>query len=157
MLPMQNSRLWKARLFTVAILSAVLLGASARSAVSEICALNDKEAPDELIFAVQKLQDGDYLEFVSAIESKGRLPPDSSLALASDLEDYAADGFELCTVAKEEIGSSSQSYFLVFKDGSADNERVIFVFFMLAKMREDWLFLKTQVSTNFDEVYEFVR
>jgi hypothetical protein len=63
----------------------------------------------------------------------------------------------MCTVAREDNGLNSKSYFLVFRDTDGEDERIVYVFFMLAKMEEEWLFLKTQVSTNFDEVYEFVR
>jgi len=46
--------------------------------------------------------------------------------------------------------------FFVFKDGEQD-ERVVYVFVMLVRFEDSWQFIKTQVSTNFDEVYQFVR
>ena len=157
MWPRQNAQAWQVCLFSVALLSAMFFGASARSAISETCAFGDVDAPDELILAVRKLQEGDYLGFVSVIETGEQSPSENSLQLASELEKYAADGFELCTLAKEDIRLNSQSYFLVFKDVTLDEERIVYVFFMLAKMHEEWLFLKTQVSTDFDQVYAFVR
>jgi hypothetical protein len=155
--PLHNGLVWKARSLLPTLFSVVFLGVSARSAASDTCGLNNGEAPDNLVLAVQKIQEGDYLAFISVLETGGRSPSENSLQLATDLEAYATDGFEMCTVAREDNGLNSKSYFLVFRDTDEEDERIVYVFFMLAKMQEEWLFLKTQVSTNFDEVYEFVR
>jgi len=101
------------------------------------------------------MQTGDYEEFVATLESDGKSPPEDSLKLAADLENYSSDGFQECVVLREDVRTSSQSYFTLFKD--ANNDRVVYVFFMIARIGDSWQFIKTQVSTNFDEVYLFVR
>ncbi|MCU0828415.1 MAG: hypothetical protein MUE52_13645 [Tabrizicola sp.] len=125
-------------------------------AAADTCGLKKDAAPESVIRAIQKIQDGDYTAFVSAIEHEGSEPQESSLSLASDLESYAGDGFQDCVIIMEDIRANSHSLLLFFSDGN-DNERIIYVFFMLARIEGEWMFLKTQVSTSFDEVYQYVR
>lgn len=139
------------------VASIFLFFSAAHSAAAAPCGLDISKAPDRLVLALSEMQAGNYLAFVGALEAEGRTPSDESLTLASELESYSSEGFEECVVAKEEVGPNSQSLFVVFMDTEEEIERVLYVFFMVVKIGDRWQFIKTQVSTNFDDAYQFVR
>jgi len=152
----RGDKILKAHMRLTAQLSTALFCAATPLAAEGICGLEETAAPESLVLAIHSMQAGDFVAFVGALEPEGRSPPENSLKLASELESYSSEGFEKCVVVREEIRPNAQSLFLVFKDGEQD-ERVVYVFFMLARFEDSWQFIKTQVSTDFDEVYQFVR
>jgi hypothetical protein len=152
----RGERILKARIRLTAQLSTALFCAATPLAAEDTCGLEKIVAPESLVLAIDSMRAGDFVAFVGALEPEGRSPPENSLKLASELESYSSEGFDKCVLAAEDIGPNAQSLFFVFKDGEQD-ERVVYVFVMLVRFEDSWQFIKTQVSTNFDEVYQFVR
>jgi hypothetical protein len=153
----RSGQIEKSRKLLHTLLSTAIFCAASYSAAASTCGFESSGLPAILARATSQMQEGDYIAFVGTLEAEGKSPPEDSLTLAADLENYSSEGFSECIVAREDLRPNSQSFFLIFKDREQDNERVLYVFFMLARIGDSWQFIKTQVSTNFDEVYQFVR
>ncbi|MHA3916791.1 hypothetical protein [Halovulum sp. GXIMD14793] len=129
------------------------ISSPALAGTDEVCGISAKNVPMELVEPLDRIRTGDYIQFVDLIDPNKKVAPEKRLNLSSGLEEYAEDGFASCTVLISENKKLYYTSFVVFHDDS----RTLFAFFALGNIGGKWVFIKTHVSSDFDEVYDFVR
>ncbi len=121
-------------------------------AQSERCHFS-AETPEMITLSAAQMMSGEYSKFVSLIDPKEKLPDSTRNKLSVGLEEFAPDGFGDCALLTQDSHPNFVASWLLF---SNDDEHV-FLFLAVAKVKNEWLAMKVQVSTDFDEIYSFVR
>ena len=103
--------------------------------------------------AVEYLQDGSYKDFVIAIDPDNSLSLDRRDNLSNGLKEISESGFQRCSDLFKRSEENSVQFVLFLRQ----NDRHLFAFFLVGKIDGVWLILKTQVSTDIDEILSLVR
>jgi hypothetical protein len=111
------------------------------------------ETPQMVMSSAAQLVAGDYLKFVSLIDPKTKLPDSTRNKLSNGLEEFAPDGFSNCVLLTQDNHPNFIASWMLFSSDEAN----LFLFLAIAKVKNEWLAVKVQVSSDFDEIYSFVR
>lgn len=135
----------------VAAITMLTLVASQSRATT--CEFSSAQLPKEVSDAADSISSGDYEKFIEVIDPNAGMLKVDRENLSSGLEDYSASGFGSCSLLKYQREENFVTAFIFFQEHGA----TLFAFFALVRIDGSWLFAKTQVSSNFDEVYELVK
>lgn len=117
------------------------------------CDGSESSDPQGFALAVEDLQNGRYDEFVATIDATGALPAEKRANLASGLNEISGSGFESCSVLLKRDDINARQYVVMLRQG----DRHLFAYFLVGEIDANWLLLKTQVSTDLDEIFALVR
>jgi hypothetical protein len=111
------------------------------------------ETPELTVRAAAAVMSGDYSQFVDLIDPKKKLPDPTRSKLSIGLEEFTPDGFDSCALLTQDNNPSFVASWLLL----SNDETHLFLFLAVAKIEHEWVTLKVQVATDFDEIYSFVR
>lgn len=131
--------------------SMIMVGSSASWAAS--CAGTESAHSTQLIPALEALQIGNYTSFVDAIDPEQTLSEEKRLHLSTGLGEISTTGFDSCSILIGRVDANSVQIVAILRQ----DERHLFTYFLLGMLDGDWMFLKTQVSTDIDEILGLVR
>jgi hypothetical protein len=137
------------KVFLPAILAFFPLQAQSQSAPCQLSV----GTPEMIALSATQVMSGEYSKFVSSIDPKKKLPDSTRNKLSDGLEEFAPDGFSNCALLTQDSHPNFVASWILFSSDDAD----LFLFLAVAKIKNEWFAVKVQVSSDFDEIYSFVR
>ena len=109
--------------------------------------------PEIIALSATQVMSGTYSKFVSSVDPKKKLSDSTRNKLSDGLEEFAPDGFSDCALLTQDSHPNFVASWMLFSSDDAH----LFLFLAVAKIKNEWVTMKVQVSTDFDEIYSFVR